>query len=100
MAVEITVDERDVQINADGKFVLRAHQEQVYDAENVQSMIQDWTKKSADLQTWLDNYEQHLADGRKLLEQQLGLQKDRVEKELESLREGLALWSDARRQDQ
>jgi hypothetical protein len=95
MSVELTKDSRVVTKDDNGRYVLRAEQEQVYDRENVEAMLADWERKSAELDKWLQDYDKHVEQGRQLLEQQLLLQRERVEQELKSLREGIALWTNA-----
>ena len=101
MAVEMTQDERTVEINNEGQYVLTAHQQQVYDKENVDAMLADWGKKEAEIVAWLEKFDQHIEDGKKLLIQQLEKQKETLEAELASIREGRKIWQNASgREDQ
>lgn len=99
MAVEMNKDYRKVIIREDGKYVLSAEQEQVYDPENVEHMLADWAKKAREIEEWLGKFDQHLEDGKKLLVQQLEKQRAMLEAELDSIRQGEEMWKNARRRE-
>lgn len=89
---EILKDERKV-IRRDGKIIFVLNQEQEYPEEARENMIKEWEKELKEKEQWVEKFDVVLQAAKDMAEHELLGMKDKIEKDMEYIREALKVWS-------
>jgi len=90
---EIIKDERKVIRKEDGSLLFILNQEQTYTEENRTKMLEACEKEIKEKTEWVKNFPKHLKASTDQVTQEMNSMKEKIEKDIEHLKEGIAIWS-------
>jgi len=96
--VEMLLDERQVFLRDDGKFVFRISQTQLYDPEARENMLKEWQARIADMGKWLADFDLKLAEAIKQTTLAMENGKAKVQADIANFKEAIKIWSDIKKE--
>ena len=93
--VELLKNERKMIKRNEGKFVFVLNQEQLYEPEAKDNIVDGWKKEIESKEEWLKNKDAIMQQGINELKGQFEKMEEQIENDIKSLKEAVEIWEKA-----